>query len=194
MKTSALSLMPEDLEKQLKPRELADLFALLTLDKPPSDPTARKLAGSQPVVPRETRDLATATELAQYVAPGFTIRQPAQPRVALVAEHGGREGALRTDPHCVLVRSFEVPQGKRARLVIDVSHEPKGGWRLAIRVNGTRLADEQVGDQQSDPAWRTLSFDLTDPKGPRPANGKILVEVDGQRQAAYWGRLEIITE
>ena len=44
MKTSPLSLMPEDLEKQLKPQELADLFALLTLDKPPGDPTARKLA------------------------------------------------------------------------------------------------------------------------------------------------------
>ncbi len=39
MKTSPLSLMPEDLEKQLKPQELADLFALLTLDKPPGDPT-----------------------------------------------------------------------------------------------------------------------------------------------------------
>ena len=35
MKTSQLSLMPEDLEKQLKPQELADLFAFITLDKPP---------------------------------------------------------------------------------------------------------------------------------------------------------------
>ena len=45
MKTSPLSLMPEDLEKQLKPQELADLFALLTLDKPASDPTAKRLPG-----------------------------------------------------------------------------------------------------------------------------------------------------
>ncbi len=45
METSKLSLMPEDLEKQLKPQEIADLFAFLTLDKPPGDPTARQLPG-----------------------------------------------------------------------------------------------------------------------------------------------------
>ncbi len=47
VKTSALSLMPEDLEKQLSARELADLFAFLTLDKPPSDPNAKRLPGAE---------------------------------------------------------------------------------------------------------------------------------------------------
>ncbi|MBW3539034.1 MAG: c-type cytochrome [Planctomycetes bacterium] len=42
-KQSKLSMMPEDLEKQLKPEEIADLFAFLTLTRPPSDPEARKL-------------------------------------------------------------------------------------------------------------------------------------------------------
>jgi putative heme-binding domain-containing protein len=41
---SPLSLMPEELEKQLTPAELADLFAYLALDRPPSDPAARRLA------------------------------------------------------------------------------------------------------------------------------------------------------
>jgi putative heme-binding domain-containing protein len=44
--TSRLSLMPENLEQQLKPEELADLFAFITLDKPPDDPTARRLPGA----------------------------------------------------------------------------------------------------------------------------------------------------
>jgi putative heme-binding domain-containing protein len=43
MKTSELSLMPEGLEKQLKPQEISDLFAYITLDKPPSDPTAKPI-------------------------------------------------------------------------------------------------------------------------------------------------------
>jgi putative heme-binding domain-containing protein len=47
LKVSQLSLMPEELEKQLKPGELEDLFAYLVLDKPPSDPTARKLPGAR---------------------------------------------------------------------------------------------------------------------------------------------------
>ncbi|HUG90613.1 MAG TPA: PVC-type heme-binding CxxCH protein [Planctomycetaceae bacterium] len=40
---SELSLMPEDLEKQLKPQELADLFSYLMLTAPPDDPRARRL-------------------------------------------------------------------------------------------------------------------------------------------------------
>ncbi len=43
MEQSKLSMMPEGLEKQLKPDELADLFAFLRLDKPPADPLAKPL-------------------------------------------------------------------------------------------------------------------------------------------------------
>ena len=43
---SPVSLMPEGLERQLTPQELADLFAFLTLDKPPADPEAKRLPGA----------------------------------------------------------------------------------------------------------------------------------------------------
>jgi putative heme-binding domain-containing protein len=43
---SPVSLMPEGIEKQLKPQEIADLFAFLTLDRPPGDPGARKIPGA----------------------------------------------------------------------------------------------------------------------------------------------------
>ncbi len=43
---SPVSLMPEGIEKQLKPKEIADLFAFLTLDKPPNDPAARRIPGT----------------------------------------------------------------------------------------------------------------------------------------------------
>jgi putative membrane-bound dehydrogenase-like protein len=46
MTVSHVSLMPEGIEKQLQPQEIADLFAFLTLDKPPSDPTAKKIPGA----------------------------------------------------------------------------------------------------------------------------------------------------
>jgi putative heme-binding domain-containing protein len=45
---SQLSMMPEDIEKQFKPQQIADLFAFLTLDKHPSDPTAKRLPGVRP--------------------------------------------------------------------------------------------------------------------------------------------------
>jgi len=45
LKVSDLSMMPEQLEKQLKPEELADLFSFLILDKPPTDPDAKVISG-----------------------------------------------------------------------------------------------------------------------------------------------------
>lgn len=44
--TSAVSLMPEGIEGQLTPQEIADLFAYLALDRPPGDPQAKLLPGA----------------------------------------------------------------------------------------------------------------------------------------------------
>ena len=44
--TSKVSLMPEDLEKQLRPQEIVDLLAYLSLDRPPDDAKARKIPGT----------------------------------------------------------------------------------------------------------------------------------------------------
>ena len=98
MKTSPLSLMPEDLEKQLKPQELADLFGLLTLDRPPEDPAARRLPGSQAAEPRETANPAEFAELVQAVAPGFSTAKVGRPGLSIAREHAGRESVLRTRP------------------------------------------------------------------------------------------------
>ncbi|MGP0065226.1 MAG: PVC-type heme-binding CxxCH protein [Isosphaeraceae bacterium] len=52
IKTAEVSLMPEEIEKQLSAQEIADLFAFLCLDKPPTDPTARPLPGAGPIKKR----------------------------------------------------------------------------------------------------------------------------------------------
>ncbi len=46
LRVSPLSLMPEGIEIQIQPRELADLFAYITLDRPPADPRAQPLPGT----------------------------------------------------------------------------------------------------------------------------------------------------
>lgn len=51
MKTSDTSLMPEGIEKQLAPEEILDLFAYLTLTKPPEDPTAELISGAGTIDP-----------------------------------------------------------------------------------------------------------------------------------------------
>ncbi|HZZ77504.1 MAG TPA: hypothetical protein VFE62_03235, partial [Gemmataceae bacterium] len=44
--TSKVSLMPEDLEKQLRPQEIVDLLAFLSLDRPPTDAKAKRIPGT----------------------------------------------------------------------------------------------------------------------------------------------------
>ena len=52
VKLSELSMMPEEIENQLSPGEIADLLAFLSFDKPPEDPTARRLPGAGPIARR----------------------------------------------------------------------------------------------------------------------------------------------
>ncbi|PQO40764.1 dehydrogenase [Blastopirellula marina] len=51
MKTSDTSLMPEGIEKQLSPAEILDLFAYLTLTKPPENPNAELISGAGTIDP-----------------------------------------------------------------------------------------------------------------------------------------------
>ena len=51
LRVSQLSMMPEGLETQLNPDEMVDLFAFLVLDKPPIDPSARRIPTSQEAAP-----------------------------------------------------------------------------------------------------------------------------------------------
>jgi putative heme-binding domain-containing protein len=199
MTTSRLSLMPEDLEKQLKPQELADLFALLTLDKPPADPTAKKLPGSRAIVPRQTSDPAGFAELVQEVAAGFTVSKVGKEGLAIVAEHAGREGVLRTVPlnrenPCVFRRAIDVPKDKRTRLILSVSHEPHRGWNLIVNAGGKRLHQSLVGGETAEAAWRTVSLDLA-----ALAGGNVTLELmhashGGKPEAAYWGQIEIVSD
>ena len=51
-RASKLSMMPEGIENLLAKKDIADLFAFLSLDAPPSDPKARLIPGAPNVEPR----------------------------------------------------------------------------------------------------------------------------------------------
>jgi putative heme-binding domain-containing protein len=46
---SKLSMMPEGVENVFSKKDLCDLFAFLSLDKPPTDPTAKPIPGAPPI-------------------------------------------------------------------------------------------------------------------------------------------------
>jgi putative membrane-bound dehydrogenase-like protein len=195
-KKSNLSMMPEDLEKQLKPQELADLFAYITLDKPPTDPTARRLPGTKSITPRETTDPANFDELIAEVAPGFHIAASGENGVGILAEHFGRPGVLRTHPvernrPCILLGNFKFPEGKKPHLLLDVSHDPRGDWRLIVAVNNERMLDEMISKETTKNGWATFNVDLSKFAGKEAKIQLINQANDWNFEFGYWGRAEL---
>jgi hypothetical protein len=199
METSKLSLMPEDLEKQLKPEEIADLFAYITLDKPPGDPSARQLPGVRVPPPRETAEPAEFNDLVGEMFPGFTTGGSGEGGVAILAEHMGRPGVLRTHPiergkPCVLRATIDVPSGKQTRLLLDVSHHPQGDWRLVVKADGKPLHESLVGANTTRDGWAEIAVDLSS-----FADKKVGLELWNQAtgwswEFGYWGRVEVVSQ
>ncbi len=199
METSKLSLMPEDLEKQLKPAEIADLFAFITLDKPPSDPAARQLPGVRVPTPRATTNSAEFKEIIGEVAPGFTTSASGEGGVAIVPEHFGRPGVLRTHPldrskPCVLRASIDVPAVKKTQLVLDVSHDPRGDWQLVVKANGTPIREALIGPQSARDGWTEILVDLS-PFAGKKVDLELLNQANGWSwEFGYWGRVEVVSQ
>jgi putative heme-binding domain-containing protein len=199
MKVSELSLMPEGLEKQLKPQEIADLFAFITLDRPPSDPQAKPIPGTREPQSRSTRDPKEYRALVGEVLPGFTTDKSGEEGVGLVAEHRGRFGVLRTHPvsrtePCVLYRKVDIPKDKKAKLLLAVSHDPRGDWRLTVQANGRALHDGPVDAKTAKNGWLELSLDLSRFAGETVELQLLNQASDWSWEFAYWGRAEIVLE
>ncbi len=197
--TSKLSMMPEGLETQLKSDEIRDLFALLTLDRPPDDPQAKRLPGVQEALPRASTEAGQFASILGEVAAGFTTDAVGEGGLAVLAEHAGRRGVVRTHPvsrekPCILRRAIDVPAGKKTRLEIDVSHDERGDWRLVVDIDGRTAIDRPIDDQSCKNGWLTVSVDLT-PYAGKTANVELSnAASDWLYEFGYWGRVEVVSE
>lgn len=199
MKVSLLSLMPEDLEKQLKPEELADLFAFITLDKPAHDPTAKPLPGADHLHVRASTNPEDFPRILNRVAPGFRTAAVGEGGLAIVAAHFGKSNVLRTHPidrdvPCVLESTVVIPPGKRTRLEFEVAHDPRGDWRLVVKANGKTLHEETVGPSTTREGWKKVSLDLT-PFAGQSVRLELLNQANGWSwEFGYWGRIQVVSE
>jgi hypothetical protein len=199
-KVSEISLMPEQLEKQIMPEEIADLFAYITLDKPPGEPGSKRLAGVYEIVPRETTNPNEFAAVFQEVAPGFTAVTSGEGGVALLAEHRGRKGVVRTHPvskdqAAIMRGKFAIPAGKTTTLEIEVSHDDRGDWRLLAGAGGDgRLLDEMISKETCQDGWAKFEVDLS-----KFAGKEIDIQLWNQAnnwawEFGYWGAVRIVSE
>ncbi|HET6422681.1 MAG TPA: PVC-type heme-binding CxxCH protein [Planctomycetaceae bacterium] len=198
-KVSEISLMPEQLEKQLSPQEIIDLFAYITLDKPPHDPTARRLSGVYDVAPRSSESATDFAAIFQEVAPGFTQVTSGEGGVALLKEHMGRPGVVRTHPisrdkPADMSGKFAIPAGKKTTLLIDVSHDPRGDWRLVVSGPNGRLLDEMVSKATCKDGWATFNVDLSRYAGQETTLRMWNQANDWSYEFAYWGSVRMVNE
>lgn len=199
LSVSEISLMPEQLEKQLSPQEIVDLFAFISLDKHPSDKMARKLAGAGAVVPVETTKPDEFPAVVNEILPGFSTSASGEQGVGIIKEHAGRVGVLRTHPvaqdkPCVLSGKFPIPAGKKTTLLVDVGHDPRGDWRLVIRANGEQLLREDVSPKSCPDGWGTFKVDLSKFAG-QDARIELLNAATGWSwEFGYWGNARLVSE
>jgi putative membrane-bound dehydrogenase-like protein len=198
-KVSEISLMPEQLEKQLSQQEIIDLFAFITLDKHPSDPNAKRLPGVTAVTPRESTNPADFPAMVGEILPGFTTNASGVGGIALLNNHFGRDSVLRTHPvsreqPCTLTMKLTPPADKKTRLILDVSPDPRGDWRLVVRGNGQRMADEMISKETCPNGWRTLTIDLTKFAGQELTLGLVNQANDWSYEFGYWGETRIVSE
>ncbi len=198
-KLNELSLMPEGLEKQLSSQEIVDLFAFLTLDKHPSDKTAKRLPGVTAVTPRQSTNAAEFPALVAEILPGFSTNASGVEGVALLNNHFGRDSVLRTHPvsrdsSCVLSQKLTIPTDKKTKLILDVAHDPRGDWRLVVRGNGERMADEMISKETCKDGWRTLIVDLSKFAGTEMKLDLHNQANDWSYEFGYWGGARIVSE
>jgi putative heme-binding domain-containing protein len=164
-KQSEQSLMPEDVEKSLTRPELLDLFAYITLDRPPTDPDARSIRGLRDTTARDATEPALFGSILVETAPGFVTHQVGERGLGFLRSHWNRERVLRTHPvdketPCELTRTVQVPTTGQPRLKLEVAHDRAGDWRLVILGNGETLHDQIVGPETAKEGWVDLEIDL----------------------------------
>lgn len=193
---SKLSMMPEELEKQLKPEEICDLFAYLTLDKVPSDKTAQRLPGVYQPQFRKTEDPQQYNELVGVVAPGFRIAASGLGGVQLLEKFRDRADVLYTHPvdrdkPCVLETNYSVPTAG-ATLKIVVAHEPRGDWELLLKIDKQEISRRPVSKKTAPDGWLTIEEDLS-----RWAGKTVQIELqnratDWSYEQAFWQEVKLI--
>ena len=194
---SKLSLMPEGLEKQLQPQEMHDLFAFISLDKPPEDAEAKLLVGSR-ITPAESDDATEFPALIEQLLPGYTTAKSGDGGITVLADYHGRP-ALRTHPvsrsePCRLSAATTLPAAAKVKLRLSVASHEDGDWQLTVNVNGEIRHQSIVKRTGNDGEWKDITVDVTDLAG-QPVTIELLNKAnDWSNEFAFWNAAEIVAE
>ncbi len=111
-------------------------------------------------------------------------------------EYRGREKVFMSHPQnrevaCVISRTVEVPDNQETTLRLEVTHDLRGDWVLAVKADGKSLLEQTIGPETVSDEWATIEVDLT-PFAGRTVQLELLnIADDWQFEAAYWSEIAI---
>jgi len=137
------------------------------------------------------------TEAVNAFAPGWVIFNCGDDmEPGLHEELAGKKNVLVTHPlaedsPCILYNKMDIPEGKTT-LHLVVGHHEDGDWNLVVGDKGSRIFETVVGSENAKDGWMSIDVDLSEYAG----SGLMLSnEANGwQYEAAYWAKIELVTD
>ena len=169
-----------------------------------SEFTDEEMAKIKPPEPkRQGNRSAGKADIAKAVAafaPGWVVVNCGiDMEPGLREEWGGRKQVLVTHPlstktPCALSRSVSVPVGGKPRLVLAVTHDPRGDWTLVVKTDGKEAARRKIGKATVKEGWLSVEVDLS-----KFAGKTVKLEVENRAdgwswEAGYFARIAVETD
>jgi putative heme-binding domain-containing protein len=145
-RVSKLSMMPEGIEEALDKKDLADLFAFLALDQPPTNPTAKLIPGA-PDIPKTNEPPERAGRIKIESSPKKLIVRAQAPGRSDWIDLAAYDAATNSRPYLHPVRDAS------GRVVLTEDRPADHPWQHGIftgfhRVNGFNYWKEDEGRQR----------------------------------------------
>ncbi|MEJ5250351.1 MAG: ADP-ribosylglycohydrolase family protein [Chthonomonadetes bacterium] len=111
-------------------------------------------------------------------------------------EWNGRRNVFVTHPlnqqtACRIVRTLNLPAGRKSLLKLTVGHHPQGDWTLVVKANGEQILRQVVGRETARNGWLDVAIDLSRYAG-QSVRVELLNEPSGWSwEAGYWAQIAI---
>ena len=163
-------------------------------------PTANSTFSKEQMAQIHARPHLTAQQGLDLFAPGWKVTNCGDSLEPGLHSHlRGKGNVFATHPaldktDCVLSKEVAVPDGNHTQLNLTVGHHENGDWELIIKANGKELKRVLIGDDGDENGWEDVTADLSEYAGKTIELELINHANDWNHEAAYWAKIEIVSQ
>jgi hypothetical protein len=116
----------------------------------------------------------------------------------LRSEYRGKKNVFMSHPlnkavGSKLVKTIEVPAGKKTTLHLVVTHDTRGDFTLIVKAGAKELLKKPINTETAEHGWAELDVDLS-PFAGKEIELELINQADGwQFEAAYWAEIAVKT-